>query len=117
MDLVAIKLQDFDMILVIDFLGKYNAKIDCRKRGIIFSPYGEEEFSLYGQSRSSATKLLSAVKAWKMLANGCQGYLANIMDKDQEVKLSPKNVPIIREYVDVFPKDFPGFPPERENLF
>ncbi|GMN71268.1 hypothetical protein TIFTF001_054065, partial [Ficus carica] len=84
MDLVVIKLQDYDVVLRMDFLGKYNAKNDCRKRYVIFSPYGEEEFKFYGQSRSSATRLVSAMKAWKMLANGCQGYLANMVDKDQE---------------------------------
>ena len=47
-DLIAIKLQDFDMILGMDFLSKYNAKIDCRRRCVTFNPYGEEEFSFYG---------------------------------------------------------------------
>ena len=116
-DLIAIKLQDFDVILGMDFLGKYNAKIDCRKRCVIFNPYGEEEFNFYGQPRSSATRLVSAMKAWKMLANGCQGYLANMVDKEQETKLTPEDVPIIREYVDIFPEELPGLPPEREISF
>ena len=91
-DLIAIKLQDFDVILGMDFLGKYNAKIDCRKRCVTFTPVGEEEFNFYGQSRSPTTRLVSAIRAWKMLANGCQGYLANIVDKDQETELTPENV-------------------------
>ncbi len=41
-DLIAIKLQDFDVILGMDFLGKYNAKIDCRKRCVTFNHYEEE---------------------------------------------------------------------------
>ena len=52
-----------------------------------------------------------------MLARGCQGYLANMVDKEQEMELKPEDVPIIREYVDVFPKDLPGLPPEREISF
>ena len=52
-----------------------------------------------------------------MLANGCQGYLASMVDTNQEVELTPEDVPIIREYVDVFPKDLPGLPPEREIRF
>ncbi|GMN25158.1 hypothetical protein TIFTF001_040671 [Ficus carica] len=42
-----------------DFLGKYNAKIDCRKRCVAFNLYDEEEFSFYGQSRDSATRLVT----------------------------------------------------------
>ena len=64
-----------------DFLGKYNAKIDCQKRCIIFSPFDEEEFNFYGQSPNSLSRLVSAMRAWKMLANGCKGYLANMVDK------------------------------------
>ncbi|GMN69674.1 hypothetical protein TIFTF001_038717 [Ficus carica] len=71
-DLIAIKLQDYDVILEMDFLSKYNAKIDCRKRCVMFSLHGEEEFNFYGQSRNSSTKLVSAMKACKMLAGGCQ---------------------------------------------
>ena len=47
-DLITIKLQDYDVILGMDFLGKYNAKIDCRKRCVMFNPFGEEEFNFYG---------------------------------------------------------------------
>ena len=82
-----------------------------------FSPCNEEEFSFQGQPRRSTTKLISAMKAWKMLANGCQGYLANMVDKEQKGQLAPENVPIIREYVDVFSQDLPGLPPEREISF
>ncbi|GMN38054.1 hypothetical protein TIFTF001_042746 [Ficus carica] len=40
MDLVVIKLQDLCAILRMEFLGKDNAKMDCRKRGVISSPLG-----------------------------------------------------------------------------
>ena len=52
-----------------------------------------------------------------MLANGCQEYLAYMVDKDQKVELTPGDVPIIKEYMDVFPKDLPGLPTEREISF
>ena len=71
-DLVAIKLQDYDVILGMDLLGKYNAKIDCQKRCATFNPIGEEGFNFYNQSRISSSMLVSAMKAWKMLANGCK---------------------------------------------
>ena len=46
-DLIAIKLQDYDAILEMDFLGKYNTKIDCIMHCVMFSPFGEEEFNFY----------------------------------------------------------------------
>ncbi|GMN71562.1 hypothetical protein TIFTF001_055545, partial [Ficus carica] len=48
-DLIAIRLHDFDVILGMDFLGRHNAKIDCRKRNVTFSPCDDEDFSFQGQ--------------------------------------------------------------------
>ena len=117
MDLVVIKLQGYDIILGIDFLGKYHAKIDCCKCCVTFSPIDEEEFNFYGQTRSSSSRLISAMKAWKMLTNGCRGYLASMVDMAQKDELRPEDIPIVREYVNVFPKELPGFHPEREISF
>ena len=52
-----------------------------------------------------------------MLQNGCQGYLASIVDTTQERKDEPQDIPIVREYLSVFPKDLPGLPPNREIEF
>ena len=40
-DLVVLNLVDYDVILGMDFLGKYNATIDCRKKKVVFQPEGE----------------------------------------------------------------------------
>ena len=40
-----------------------------------------------------------------------------MVNKEQELGLIPENVPIIREYVDIFPQDLPGLPPAREISF
>ena len=61
--LIAINLQDFDVILGMDFLGRHNTQIDCRRRCVTFNPSLEGEFSFQGQTRRSTTKLVSAMKA------------------------------------------------------
>ena len=40
-----------------------------------------------------------------------------MVDKEQKMELKLEDIPVIREHVDVFPKDFPGLPPEREISF
>ena len=40
-----------------------------------------------------------------------------MVDKEQERELQPEDVPIIKEYVDVFTKDLTRLPPEREISF
>ena len=40
-DLVVLNLVDYDVILGMHFLGKYNATIDCRKKRVVFQPERE----------------------------------------------------------------------------
>ena len=39
------------------------------------------------------------------------------MDKDREAELTPEDVPIIKEYVDIFPEGLLGFSLERVISF
>ena len=54
--------------------------------------------------------------ASKMLRKGCQGYLAFVVDRRQEgTRL--EDIPIVKEFPDVFPDDISGLPPDREVEF
>ena len=54
--------------------------------------------------------------ASKMLRKGCQGYLAFVVDRRQEgTRL--EDIPIVKEFPDVFPHDISGLPPDREVEF
>ena len=46
-----------------DFLGKYNASIECLKCRVVFEPEGEERFEYLGESKKNTKKFLSAMKA------------------------------------------------------
>nr|GEY28041.1 putative reverse transcriptase domain-containing protein [Tanacetum cinerariifolium] len=54
------------------------------------------------------------------LADGCQIFLAQISAKKEEDKsegIPLKDVPVVRDYPEVFPEDFPGLPPARPVEF
>ncbi|KAL5578042.1 hypothetical protein UlMin_019741 [Ulmus minor] len=48
-DLIMLNLHDYDVILGMDFLSKYNATIECRHRRVIFRPTDNDEFSYVGE--------------------------------------------------------------------
>ena len=100
-----------------DFLEKYNASIECRRRKVVFDLEGDDRFEFIGDAKKKTKLFLSAMKARKMLAKGCKGFLASIMDKKKEDKLKLEDVPIVRDFGDVFPEDLPGLPPDREIEF
>ena len=67
--------------------------------------------------RPSEPKLvIYAMKAYRALARGCVGYLASVV-----VSSSPayrlQDIPVVCEYLDVFPEDLPGMLPYREVEF
>ena len=60
--------------------------------------------------------MISAIFARCLLQKGCKGYLAPVVDtRSSEVGL--EDVPVRRDFPDVFPDDLPGLPPEREIDF
>ena len=61
--------------------------------------------------------IISEPKAKRLLESECYGYLANIVDKTKEDKIGPKDIPIVREYLMVFPEDLTSLPPDREVEF
>ena len=69
-----------------------------------------------GIRREITSSLINAMTASKMLRKGCQGYLAFVVDRRQEgTRL--KDIPIVKEFPDVFPDDISGLPPDRAIEF
>ena len=51
-----------------------------------------------------------------MPRKGCRGYLAYVVETGKEGTLVDK-IPVVREFLDVFPDDIAGLPPDREVEF
>ncbi|KAL5580094.1 hypothetical protein UlMin_012536 [Ulmus minor] len=116
-DLVMLDMTDYDVILGMDFLSKYGAMIDCKAKAVGFNPPGEEKFTFFGDKRRSQKMFISAMRARKWIADGCTGFLASVLDTTKKGKDELKDVPVVNEFVSVFPEDLPGLPPDREVTF
>ncbi|KAL5560127.1 hypothetical protein UlMin_036338 [Ulmus minor] len=116
-NLVVLEMHDYDVILGMDWLSKYNAKIDCHKKRVSFEPTKGQKFAFQGEKKQSRTPFLSSLKAGKLLKQGCMGYLVNMLDTTMKLTTQPEDVPIVKEFLDVFPEDLPGIPPDREIEF
>nr|GFD38503.1 putative reverse transcriptase domain-containing protein [Tanacetum cinerariifolium] len=54
------------------------------------------------------------------MLKGCQVFLAHVTTKEAKGKSEKKrleNVPIVRDFPEVFPEDLPGLPPTRQVVF
>ncbi|KAA0042457.1 reverse transcriptase [Cucumis melo var. makuwa] len=87
-DLISLNIQEFDVILGMDFLSNHYASLNCHQKEIVFKRPGK----------------------------GCTAYLANVIDT-QVSKLKLEDILVVREFPDVFPKELSGLPPDREIEF
>nr|GEV89458.1 putative reverse transcriptase domain-containing protein [Tanacetum cinerariifolium] len=95
-DLMTIELGSFDVIIGMDWLAKYHKVIICDKK-VVRIPYGDEVLIIRGDDYDNE---ITSKKA---------------EDKSEEKRL--EDVSIGREFMEVFPEDFPGLPPARQFEF
>ena len=61
-------------------------------------------------------RIISFLRAKKMVSKGCLAFLEHLKDDTTQVP-SIKSVSVVREFLDVFPADLPGMPPDRDIDF
>ncbi|GJS80178.1 putative reverse transcriptase domain-containing protein [Tanacetum coccineum] len=122
-DLMPVELGSFDVIIGMDWLRRYHAVIVCDEK-LVQVPYGNETLTFRGNEssngRESRLAVISYSKAQEYMAKGCQVFLAQISAKKEEDKSERKqieDVPIVRDFPEVFPEDLPGLPPARPVEF
>ncbi|GJQ93511.1 putative reverse transcriptase domain-containing protein [Tanacetum coccineum] len=86
-DLMPIKLDSFNVVIGKDWLSKYHVKILCDEK-VVHIPVDGETLIIQAQ----------------------------VMEKRPEEK-QMEDIPVVREFLEVFPKDLPGLPPVRQIEF
>ncbi|XP_070038259.1 uncharacterized protein [Nicotiana tomentosiformis] len=115
-DLLFLDMVDFDVILGMDWLTPYHAILDCYAKTVTLSMLGLPQIEWKWTSGHSTSRVISYVKARRMVEKGFLAYLAYIRDPSTEVP-SMDLVPVVCEFPDVFPADFPGIPPDKDIDF
>ncbi|GKB10470.1 putative reverse transcriptase domain-containing protein [Tanacetum coccineum] len=122
-DLMPVELGSFDVIIGMDWLRRCHAVIVCDEK-LVQVPYGNETLTFYGNESSNGREsrliVISCSKAQEYMAKGCQVFLAQISAKKEEDKSEGKqikDVPIVRDFLEVIPEDLPGLSPARPVEF
>ncbi|GJZ81813.1 putative reverse transcriptase domain-containing protein [Tanacetum coccineum] len=95
-DLMPVELGSFDVIIGMDWLAKYHALIVCDEK-VVRIPYGNEVLIIRGDN--------------------CDSEITSKKAKDKSEERRLEDVPIVREFPEVFPEDLPGLPPARQVEF
>ena len=96
-NLIPLEMDDFDVILGMDWLSNHQASMNFFTKRIQFKKPGYPEFEFVGDKRVLPTCVISALEVKRLLQKGCEAYIAHVIDTSiPEVDL--KNVPIICEF-------------------
>ncbi|KAK1647639.1 hypothetical protein QYE76_065444 [Lolium multiflorum] len=95
-DLFILPMKDIDVILGMDWLEENGALIDCTHKTVSLKSPGGDRIIYQGDKHTQIEVELK-------------------LNSMKEVKL--EDIPVVNEFQDVFPKELPGMPPDREIEF
>ena len=107
-DLRIMDMSEFDVILGMDWLTSYRVVIDCERRRVTAYMQDGTRVVFEGDKHDILPQIVYESRCQGQLA----GWLASLTLEDEE---RPNlDLPrVVCEYVDVFPDELPGLPPQR----
>ncbi|KAE8709197.1 Phospholipid-transporting ATPase 1 [Hibiscus syriacus] len=112
-NLKELSFDEFEVILGMDWLYRYYVNVDCRlKRETLRS----SKVIVFSEGWNLLANVISVMSEKKLLLQGCQGFIASVLDVRAKEK-GIEEIPIVREFSDVFPAELSGLPLDREVEF
>ncbi|KAG8482746.1 hypothetical protein CXB51_024406 [Gossypium anomalum] len=108
-NLMSLPFDDFDIILGMDWLSEHDAMVSCRRKQVSLKCPNGQFVCVRADGVDCVSNVVSALSALKLIRKGCEAYLAYVIDsKMTESKI--EQVPVVKVYVDFFPKELSGLP-------
>ncbi|MEQ5220378.1 retroviral-like aspartic protease family protein [Morganella morganii] len=79
-DLIQFDLDDFGVVLGMDWLGRYKAQILCSEQKVVLRGPGGKRVSYRGATKEPEVKLVSMIKIKKYVAKGHEAFLCAVED-------------------------------------
>ena len=87
-----------------DWLTRHRAVVNCYTKEVIFELPGQTKVIFCGERQVVPSCLVFTTSAFQMIRNGCQAYLAHVIDSTMSAK-EIKDILVVCEFPDVFPED------------
>ncbi|GJZ99237.1 putative reverse transcriptase domain-containing protein [Tanacetum coccineum] len=122
-NLMPVELGCFDAIIGMDWLARYQVIIVCAEK-IVRIPWRNKTLIVHGYKSNRGYEarlhIISYSKTQEYMLKGCPVFLAHVTTNEVEDKSEKKrfeDVPIVRDFLEVFTEDLPGLPPTRQVEF
>ncbi|GKF37578.1 hypothetical protein Tco_0114336 [Tanacetum coccineum] len=105
-----------------DWMTEHRAEVVYYEK-YIRVPYGNDMLIIQGErigvKNESGLEVISSIRTQKYINQGCQVFLIQMM-KEEEIEIPKRRIedmPVVRDFSEVFPEDLPGLPPTRQVEF
>ena len=113
-DPIALPFHEFDLILGMDWLSKHRAIVDCDKNIVLLKCFDLSKVTVQGIRSESIPKVISTMEARHFLRKGCEAFFFSLILDSKREQVNFENIPVIREFLNVFPEELSGVPTKRE---
>ena len=109
-DLIELSFREFDVILGMEWLSRYQVVVDCRMKRVTLRTLSGEDVTFISERSNHLSNVISAATARTMVQKGCEAYLAYVIDT-KKVEPILSDIPVVCDYPDVFSEELPRLPP------
>ncbi|GJY34636.1 putative reverse transcriptase domain-containing protein [Tanacetum coccineum] len=99
-----------------DWMAEHRVEVMCYEKYIRVS-YGNDMLIIQGKrsrvKNKSRLEVISSIRTQGYIDKGCQVFLVQMINKEETVasRKQIEDVPVVREFSEVFPEELPGLPP------
>eukprot|EP00253_Pinus_taeda_P022178 PITA_22178 len=112
-DLNVLPLGSYNILIGMDWLERHWSLVDCKTKFIYYKDQNRDRKEMQGIQRPVQIRPITTTQLAKCIRKGCQMYAIQVGFVDSKDKAATlDNIPIIREFADVFPEEIPGLPPK-----
>ncbi|XP_076950834.1 uncharacterized protein LOC143623929 [Bidens hawaiensis] len=115
-DLILMKMDSFDVIAGMDWLTLNHVEVVCFEKFLRIPFKDGHVLKVFGSTPAFKLNLMSCFQAQRYLRKKYDAFLALVVEKDKD-KNKIQDIPIVRDFPDVFPDDVVRLPPIRQVEF
>jgi hypothetical protein len=109
-------LGSYDIMINMDWLESHDAIINYKRKRLSLTDDEGQRQVIVGRNQGVSLRFISSLQLQKSMRKGCKLY-AILALNENDVAEGLENLPIVRDFVDVFPEELPGLLPKREMEF
>jgi hypothetical protein len=109
-------LGSYDIVIDMDWLESHEAILNYKTKRLILVDDEGKRCMIVGRNQGVSLRFISSLELWKSMHKGCKLYAILVLN-EKGMAEGLENLLVVREFMDVFSKELPGFPPEKEFEF